>query len=152
MATRTRKQASPDYDTSRRLSRRRYAAIVAQFGGFLTTLAFIQSLGIEPVTGFVIALILEWLLFEFKRALLSGERDLLGVLALIADTVLNAGGIWGLVLQLDATESYKMFSQSLQTGEEMRFVPALVIALALGAALAIAPHKLWHMRAEEQEA
>jgi hypothetical protein len=127
------------------LTRRRAAAIAAQVLGFGTTWAFFAALGIGGLWGFGIALVAEWLLFEFKRGLLDGaEKDKsLGVLGLVADTVLNAGGIWPWVLNVDGTEPYKMLAQSLTLGETMRLIPALVLALVLGLVLAIAPQRLW---------
>jgi hypothetical protein len=81
-----------------------------------------------------------------SKARPAGERarfDGLGLFAFVADTALNAGGMWAAILQLDSTESYKMFATALQLGDDMRMLPALLLALALGAALAWAPQKLW---------
>lgn len=68
-----------------------------------------------------------------------------GILAVAVDTVLNGGGMWAVVLNLNDTDSYQMFAKSLNFGAEgqMRMLPALGIALALGFVLSIAPHKLW---------
>jgi hypothetical protein len=67
-----------------------------------------------------------------------------GVVSIAIDTVLNAGGMWAVVLNLNGTDSYQMFAKSLDFGGgQMRMLPALGIALALGFILAIAPHKLW---------
>ena len=77
-----------------------------------------------------------------------------GIIAVSVDTILNAGGMWAVVMNLNNTDSYTMFAKSLDfshslsdpaagTGE-MRMLPALGIALALGYVLSIAPHKLWH--------
>ena len=78
-----------------------------------------------------------------------------GVIAIAVDTVLNAGGMWSVVLNMDKTESYKMFAGGLGSspphppltempGADMQMLPALGIALALGLGLALIPHKLWH--------
>ena len=141
MATRARK-AAPD-DGGPFLTRRRIAAIVAQLGGWYTTWLFVQALGGDNLVGFSISIGLEWLLFEFKKSALTGQRDLLGVAAIAADALLNAGGMWAAVLSIDSTESYKMLSEALALGDDMRKLPALIIALCLGVALAIAPHMLW---------
>jgi hypothetical protein len=73
-----------------------------------------------------------------------------GIVAIAADTILNAGGMWAVVLGLDRTDSYAMFALSFSGGAhkasaagDMRFLPALAIALGLGYLLCIAPHKLW---------
>lgn len=141
MATKTRRAA----DDGPFLTRRRVAAIVAQLIGFGTTWAFFAALGVAGLWGFGVAVVIEWLLFEFKRAVLAGQSKdkALGVAAIVADTLLNAGGMWLWVLNIDSTEPYKMLARSLSLGETMRLIPALVLALALGLALCVAPHYLW---------
>jgi hypothetical protein len=67
-----------------------------------------------------------------------------GIIAIGVDTVLNAGGMWTYVMGLNNTDSYEMFVKSLGASGDMRGIPALLIALALGLVLSIAPHKLWH--------
>lgn len=140
MAVKSRKA-----DTGPLITRRRVAAIAAQLMGFGTTWAFIAGLGLADLVGFGVAVVVEWLLFEFKRTVLNGEgKDkALGVAAILVDSLLNAGGMWVWVLNIDGTEAYKMLAQALALGESMRLVPALLICLALGFALAVAPHQLW---------
>ena len=128
------------------LSRRRIAAILAQLGSWWTTWLFCTALGGETANGFVvfgISVALEWVLFEGKRAMLEGKKDALGWVSFVSDALLNAGGLWAFVLALDATETYQMLAAGLNLGDEMRLLPALAIALALGAWLSLAPHQLW---------
>lgn len=131
------------------ITRRRIAAGVAQVGGWYTTWRFIAAVGGGGIVGLGISIAAEWLLFEFKRTVLSGEDkgDIYGWVAILIDTILNAGGLWAVILNLDNTDSYAMLAKSLEVGSgEMRLLPALVIALGVGYLLAIAPHRLWHGR------
>lgn len=82
-----------------------------------------------------------------------GRRlTLAGIIAIGADTALNAGGMWAVVLNLNDTDTYQMFAKSFDFGStSMRMLPALLIALALGYVLCIAPHKLWHYDGEQQQ-
>jgi hypothetical protein len=150
-----------------RSTRRRIAAVVAAAGGWYTTWLFITAIGIQGIPGFAVTCIVEWLLFEFKREVLASGAQLTvgGVIAVLADTVLNGGGMWSVVLGLNNTDTYDMFHKALELGPKpsataaageavaaaataasggMPMLPALGIALALGFILAIAPHKLWH--------
>lgn len=141
MAVRTSRTKSA---TRKPLTRRKLAAIAAQLASLYTTWLFITSLGGSDLLGIGLAILVEWLLFEGKRAVLGGERGAaMGWLCIGVDALLNAGGLWKVVLQLDSTESYKMLAQSLGLGGEMRLLPALLIALGLGVWLSLAPHDLW---------
>ena len=125
------------------LTRRKVAAIVAQLASCYTTWLAVESLGGAGLAGLTIALVIEWLLFEGKRSVLVGAGGMVGLTCWAIDALLNAGGLWSIVLKLDNTESYKMLASALSLGEDMRLIPALLIALALGAWLSIAPHDLW---------
>jgi hypothetical protein len=158
-------------DGDPRSTRRRIAAVVAAAGGWYTTWLFITAIGITGIPGFAVSIIIEWLLFEFKREVLAAGAQLTvgGVIAVVADTVLNGGGMWSVVLGLNNTDTYDMFHKALELGPKplataaaggavavaggavaaagsMPMLPALGIALALGFILSIAPHKLWHRR------
>jgi hypothetical protein len=135
-------------DESPQSPRRRIAALVAAGGGWFTTWLCVQALGLGGWPGVVVSLVIEWLLFEFKRDVLSGKDPSSpgGIVAIIVDTILNGGGMWSVVLHLDKTESYEMFAKSFELDGKMSMLPALAISLALGYVLAIAPHQLWHGR------
>jgi hypothetical protein len=144
-----------------RITRRRIAAVVAAAGGWYTTWLFVSAVGIIGIPGFAVSVIVEWLLFEFKREVLAtGARLTIGgIVAVLADTLLNGGGMWSVVLGLNNTDTYAMFAGGMRSaatatttatvaasaaGTNMPMLPYLVIALVLGFVLAIAPHKLWH--------
>lgn len=137
----------------RRLTRRRLAAIAAQVLSYLATLGFVRVFVDDLVTAATVAAVVEWLLFEFKGAVFSGaERwSPLGLASVVIDTLLNGGGMWAFVVDLDKSETYKMLSQGLNLGKDMRLLPALVIALALGFALSIGPHALWNSPANDED-
>jgi hypothetical protein len=143
--------AAGDDGGSPQQTRRRIAAVAAAAGGWFTTWLCVEALGIKGIWGILVSCIVEWLLFEFKREVLSGENrgSVGGIVAILADTVLNGGGMWSVVLNLDNTESYTMFAKSLNLGGKMNMLPALVISLILGFVLAVAPHLLWHGRRKE---
>jgi hypothetical protein len=128
--------------------RRRIAALVAAGGGWFTTWLCVQAIGLGGWPGVLVSLVIEWILFEFKRDVLSGKDTSSpgGITAIIIDTVLNGGGMWSVVLHLDNTDSYEMFAKSFELDGKMSMLPALAISLALGYILTIAPHQLWHGR------
>lgn len=143
-------------DQDPRVTRRRIASVVAAAGGWYTTWLFITAVGIDGIPGFAVSVIIEWLLFEFKREVLApGSRLTVGgIAALAGDTILNGAGMWSVVLGLNNTNVYEMFEASMRHAGKttaaaasagfMPMLPYLVIALVLGFILAIAPHKLWN--------
>jgi hypothetical protein len=122
---------------------RRIVAIMAQFASWYTTWLFVLVLGGDGVIGLGVSVGVEWLLVEGKRLLATHRFDRLGLLCLGIDTIFNAGGIWAPIQNMDKTESWKMLVGALNLTPELRQVPALVIALAVGALLSVAPHRLW---------
>lgn len=132
-------------------TRRRAAAALAAVLGYLATVGFVDIFLNDWRAVWGIAAVIEWLVWEGKNIVLSGERrrDPLGVAAIIGDSIMNGGGMFAFVLQLDGTEQYKMLSAGLGGPAEMRNIPAVVIALVLGFVLAVAPHILWREREGE---
>jgi hypothetical protein len=122
------------------------AAILAQLGSFATTYAFIYALGLTGYTGFFFAVGTEFLLAAGKALVFNSRKasaDALGWIAIIVDMFLNAGGIWPYAQHLDNTPVWVMLTQSMGLEGELRKLPALIITLALGYALSIAPHRFW---------
>lgn len=153
------RQAAEDEPGDPRTTRRRIAAVVAALGGWYTTWLFVTAAGIKGIPGFAVSVILEWLLFEFKREVLATGVKLTvgGIVAIAADTILNGGGMWSVVLGLNNTDTYKMFyggmvgpTKAAAAGAvvanpgSMPMLVYLAIAIGLGFLLSIAPHKLWH--------
>lgn len=138
------------------LTGRRVSAGIAQLGSFLTTWAFVAALAAppseptEPLThalAFLASIALEFSLVWAKSELLIDRRwKALPILAIIFDSVLNGGGLWAFVLRLEATQSWQMLVGGLGLESELRLLPALIIALAFGFALSIAPHLLWRRK------
>ncbi len=124
---------------------RRLAAGAAQLASYLTTLSFVWALGIEAWAGAGVALLAEFVLFWLKTLVLEGKGfDLLGGLAVAIDTLLNAGGIWLPILNLNDTPTWKMLADGLSLESDVSKAAGLVIALFIGFVLSIAPHRLWN--------
>ncbi|HJZ48688.1 MAG TPA: hypothetical protein VKE41_16035 [Roseiflexaceae bacterium] len=119
------------------------AAALAQAGSFATTWLFVRALGYTDVDGFLIAAVVEFILTAGKFPLLHSRGDLLGLIALILDTGLNAGGLWPSVQKFDQTPTAQMLSQALHLSPQMHSVPALFFALLFGFLLSALPHWLW---------
>lgn len=120
------------------------AAILAQLGSWATTYACVVALGVTGYTGFFISIGAEFLLAAGKALVFSGKRnDTVGWIAIGLDTLLNAGGLWPYAQHLDNTPVWVMLVQSMGLDGELRKIPALVITLALGYVLSVAPHRFW---------
>lgn len=122
------------------------AAVLAQAGSFATTYACVIALGLTGYTGFFVAVGVEFLLAAGKALVFNSRKhraDALGWIAIWIDTGLNAGGIWPFVQNLDKTPSWVMLVQAMGLDGELRKLPALIVALALGYLLSVAPHRFW---------
>jgi hypothetical protein len=125
------------------ISGNKVAAGLAQLGSFATTWLCIVALGYTGVSGFAIAVIVEFILTAGKFTLLHGRGDWVGLISLALDTILNAGGLWPIVQNLGKTPSALMLSEALGLSPEMRPLPALFFALLFGFFLSALPHWLW---------
>jgi hypothetical protein len=124
---------------------RKIAAGLAQAGSFATTYGCIIALGGTGYKGFFLAVAIEFFLMMGKSMAFDRKsgNDAFGWLAVAADTFLNAGGIWPMVQTLDKAPSWIMLKEGMGLVGDIGKLPALIIALALGYLLAVAPHRLW---------
>lgn len=139
MSTRTQREPM-------QINPHKIAAIIAQLGSFATTYGCILALGGQGYTAFWIAVVVEFLLASAKSLVFSSRKagaDALGWIAIAADTLLNAGGIWPMVKVLDNAPTWIMLKESMQLQGEIGRLPALIVALVLGYLLSVAPHRLW---------
>lgn len=122
------------------------AAALAQLGSFATTYGCVLALGGKGQLGFWLAVGIEALLAAGKSLVFDGKKsgtDAFGWIAILLDTLLNAGGIWPMVQVLDKAPAWIMLKDSMGMTGDMGKLPALVVALVLGYLLSIAPHRLW---------
>lgn len=122
------------------------AAILAQIGSFATTYGCILALGITGYTGFFLSVGAEFLLAAGKALVFNSKKDradAVGWIAIGLDTLLNAGGLWPYAQHLDKTPVWVMLVQSMNLQGELAKLPALIITLALGYLLSVAPHRFW---------
>src|SRR6476660_7195595 len=125
---------------------RKVAAGLTQAGSFITTYLFVLALGIDGVPGFLVALATEFVLMAAKHNTLLARADGIGVVAVVLDTFLNAGGLYPYMQKLDKTPPWSMMVTSLQLHGEVRVVPAMIFAVLLGFLLSAAPTWLWRNR------
>jgi len=125
---------------------RKIAASMAQIGSFATTYGCILALGGKGYTGFFYAVAIELLLMAGKSLVFDGKKsgaDAFGWFSIIADMLINAGGIWPGVNVLDKAPTWIMIKESMQLSGEIGSLSALIVALILGYWLSVAPHRLW---------
>ncbi len=124
---------------------RKLVALVAQIGSYATTYLFFKAIGMQGWLLLGASLLAEALLLAGKHIVLSGENraDGFGWAAILIDTVLNGGGLWPYLHKADKTPSWTMLAEGLALGKDMHNLPALVLALAFGFLLAVAPHWIW---------
>src|SRR5437868_596253 len=116
------------------------AAALAQLGSFATTYGCILALGGKGYSGFFIAVGIEFFLAAGKSLVFDGKKsgaDFFGWISIIADTFLNAGGIWPGVQTLDKAPTWIMLKEGMGLNGELSRLPALIVALALGYLLSV---------------
>lgn len=119
----------------------RAAAVIAGAGSFATTLLFVWAIGVDFWWGIGVAVLIEFVLMQLKRVGGPAAWTAHGI-----DTLLNGGGLFPYVLQLDKTPTWAMLVTGLGLEGGLRNLPALVLALAVGLGLSIAPLALWRGR------
>lgn len=125
---------------------RKVGAALAQVLSFVTTWMCIHALGFDGVVGFFIALGLEFLLLAAKFSFLNGRGEVMGFSAVLIDTVLNAGGMYPYIANIDRTPAWAMFTQALQLEGTARPLAVLIFSLAFGFLLSAIPTWLWRER------
>jgi hypothetical protein len=98
------------------------AAVLAQLGSFATTYGCLLALGRHGYSGFFVALGIEFFLAAGKSLVFDGKKsgaDAFGWIAIIVDTLLNAGGIWPGVQTLDKAPTWIMLKQSMGLNGEL---------------------------------
>jgi hypothetical protein len=123
----------------------RIAAVVAWLIGLATTYLGLAALLLNapwwlPIA---VALVAQGMLTWAERAIWRGRPSLVGALALLLDTLLNAGGVFPYALLLGDTPPVRMFATALGTPAQIGPVGAMIVSLVLGFAIAAAPEEFW---------
>lgn len=119
------------------------AAGLVQIGSYVTTWLFIRAIGFAGIEGFAIALIVEFVLIAGKFNFLHGRGNGVGAIAILIDSLLNAGGIFPYVQKFDNTPTWIMLQSALHLEGKMSNISALIIALLFGFLLSALPSWLW---------
>lgn len=92
------------------------------------------------------ALVAQGMLTWAERAIWRGKPSLVGALALLMDTLLNAGGVFPYALLLGATPPAIMIATVLGVPSQVGPLGAMIVSLVLGFAIAAAPEEFWTRR------
>lgn len=141
MTTQNRRKVT-DYAPT--MTGRKLAGWIAQGFSFLATLWCVQGLGGTDWQAWAIAFGVELFLFKAKGLVFNDKRsdDAFGWIAVFIDTLLNAGGLWTYVLNVDKTPAYKMLAVAFDMQPQIGKIWALVLSLVLGYLLSYGPHRL----------
>lgn len=122
------------------------AAVILQIGSFATTWLFVHALSPSKnmAATFFLALAAEYCLTIIKKG-----GGFWGVLAIILDSVINGGGLFSLVANLDQTAVWEMFHQGAGTKQFMGQGPAMWVAMGIGALLSASPVPMWKKAIDE---
>lgn len=135
----------PVHDTPREyVSANHVAAGIIWWIACVTTWQFVASLGVRDLLIAVpLAILGQALLTVVEHPFWGRRRDAVAGVAVIADTMINAGGVWPWMSRLDQTPPWRMLAEGLQLAPGLAIVPALVLSLVFGYVLAAAPERVW---------
>lgn len=109
-----------------------------------TSWLFMQALGMEGAALYVGAMMVQICLSVLESPYWTGKRYGISVVAVVIDTLLNAGGTWVQLQHLDNTHIWHMLASlapnvQVETGS----IATVIVSLALGYILAAAPERVW---------
>lgn len=93
-----------------------------------------------------VAVFSQVLLTWMERPVLRGKPNKISGMALLIDTLINAGGAFPFALRISATPTAQMISAALNIPNETTPLAAMFIALIAGFLLAAAPEGVWRWR------
>lgn len=122
------------------------AAVLLQIGSFATTWLFIHALSPSKnlLATFFLSLAAEYCLTLIKRG-----GGFWGILAVILDSVINGGGLFSLVTNLDQTAVWEMFREGAGAKQFMGQGPAMWVAIGIGTLLSASPVPMWKKAIDE---
>lgn len=121
----------------------RIAAVVIWCLACMTTWQFLVALGLDRWAAIPSAILAQALFTILERPWWGRGRDTVAGMAVLADTLINAGGVWPWMSRLDQTPPWQMLADALQLAPGLAIVPALVLCLTFGYVLAAAPERLF---------
>lgn len=128
---------------------RQIAAFIAQVGSYLTTYLFFAAFIDDMIVRLIVSITVEAVFYYLKEMLLS-NGEMLGVVALLFDTLFNAGGLYFSIKGMDKTPTFKMLSEVFtESGQPATLdkLTVFLIALGIGFILSLAPHSLRRSKA-----
>lgn len=124
----------------------RVAAVVLWGAAVWTTWLLVASLNpTAPVwLNIAIAVGCQLIMTRMERPALQGRRSTLSWVVLGFDGMINAGGLFPVMLRAGETPPARMIIAAFQLQPDVSAMAALFLALALGFVLAAAPEAVWH--------
>lgn len=111
--------------------------------GTSTTWIFLQSVNPGWGWNWLAALVAQLVLTAMQSTVWRGQFDVLGVTALVADSLLNAGGVFVFVQRFDETAAWYALSTGFSLNGELSNLASVILSIAIGIGLAGAPEYLW---------
>jgi hypothetical protein len=109
-----------------------------------TTYLFLVALGVTPgAWGLTSAVLAQGMLTWLEGPVWQRKFGDIGVFAVVVDTLVNAGGLWPYIRNIDQTPTWAMFQELGAAGGDMNAIVAGFLALMIGYVLAKAPETIW---------
>jgi hypothetical protein len=117
---------------------------VAWFGGVWTTALFLASFAdLESLTLLGVAMVVQLMFTAMELSFWKGDRSSITVAVLIADTAINAAGLWPMLQRIDQSNLWWFLIDVTGLSPVMSPVVGGGIACAIGFLLAAAPEFIW---------
>lgn len=128
----------------RKLGSNHIASIVVWCGAVYTTYLAVERL--RPVADWLlllgIAAALQFCMTAAERPVMLRKPDLFAIGVFLIDTLVNAGGVFPLLVNIGQTPTASMLAAG-GVAPDVSVYPAIVASLVVGAIIAIAPEALW---------
>ncbi len=114
--------------------------------GCATTWIMLRALGMPEWYALAVALPFQWICTKLESPIWKRKINVVSVLFLTFDTLVKAGGVFTIVQRVDRVPFWAMLQTAGIVGPAINPIPAMVIALLIGLALAAAPETVWRWR------
>jgi hypothetical protein len=128
---------------SRTLNLARLASLAVWLGACWTTWQCLMALGGVGVEGWITAMIIQAAFTAVEGNVWRGRYSVLSIVVLAIDTLVNAGGLWSWIAQIDQTPAWDMLRDTLAAPETLGSWSKLAVALMVGVVLAYLPEAIW---------
>jgi len=123
------------------------ASVIVWFGAVYTTYLMIASLqpGTPLSIAIGVAIALQFVFTMAEKPIMHGRAGIFTYAVFLFDALINAGGLYPALANVGKTPTAQMLA-SAGTSPDVGSLAGVILSLAIGAVIAVAPESLWKQR------